>query len=79
LALVGRRCGIGVVAVEEVVQIEVGVATRAGMDIDVDEVRRPVDELDLKPGLLAGFADGRLPWPFSSVDVTARGDPMWSR
>jgi len=73
LTLVRRR-RIAVVAVEEVTQIEVGVAAWPGMDVHVNEVRRPVGEAEMpKAGLLAGLADGCLPRLLVGVDVTARG------
>ena len=41
LALPGRRGRIGVAAIEKVAQVEVGVAVRPGMDVDVDQLGTP--------------------------------------
>ena len=48
-----------------------GVATRTGMDIDVDEGRRPVDQLDQEPGLLAA--------PRTAASMAVRQGPCGRR
>ena len=76
MALVGWRRRIGVVAVQEVTEIEVGVGVWPGTDVDVKEVRRTVGESEvLEADLLSGFADGRLRRLLVGGDVTAREDP----
>src|SRR5688572_181325 len=50
-------------------------AARAGVDVDVHELRRPAGEGDLEPGLLMRLAQRPVPRRFTRVDVPAGLEP----
>ena len=75
LALPRRRRRIGVVGVDAVAQVEVGVTTRAGVDVDVDQLGLVAGEAGREPGLLRRLPHGGVPRRLARVDVPARLDP----
>jgi hypothetical protein len=58
--------------VKWIAQIEMCVASWAGVHVDVHEALRIRPGVDFQTRLLAHLAHGGLPWSFAGVDVTAR-------
>ena len=78
LALTRRWGRIGVAGLQEVAQVEVGVTSGAGVDVDVGQlvsVAPVVQEAGRQTGLLHRFAHGGVPRQLTGVDVAAGLDP----
>ena len=71
LALVGGRARVGVDAVEQVPQVEVGVPLRPGVDVDVHQHRIGARDT----GLLEDLSHGRVLRRLAFVDVAAGLEP----
>ncbi len=70
-ALPRRGLGVGVLAEQQVAQIEVGMAERRLVHVEVDEARPAGRVLDTQAQLLDGLAPGRHRGRLAGVDVAA--------
>ena len=75
LALPRRGRRIHRRAVEQIAQVEVGVAVGDVVDADVGEFGRPAEVLDVHPGLLDDLAPSRLPRRLAGIEVPTRLQP----
>ena len=58
-----------------IAKVEMGVATRSGMDIDMEQTTRIIAGDDRQPCLLGGLTQRGLPGLLPRVDVTSRLQP----
>jgi len=76
LAFVGPRTGLGILGLEEVAHVEVGVAAGSGVHVHVHQPRAARGVGDDEAGLFAGLTQRTLGRCLTRLDVTAGLQPQ---